>query len=373
MTIARVEAYPVSCTLPRPVGDGRGLQAVRQHLLVKITNHDGVTGWGEGGAAVAGTVQVRRTLAPLLVGQDETHIDALHARLRQVNVGGGLLGAIDIALWDLNGRLQGRPIVAMLGGPRRARVPAYASLHNYSETPDLTGELTELVQSARAAGFGGLKLKIGGREPKEDAGYMRAARAAAGADMDLMADANQTYDLPLAVKVGRLLEELDYRWFEEPLPRHDPDGYAQLCQVLDIAVAGGEGATSAADIKALCQARAIDISQPDVAGAGGITVARHLPIIAQLWGIMPTWHVWNSALIHVATLHVLANQSPWRDGAMAPEAPPLETTTMPNPMREMFFTEPLALGSDGAFAVPAGPGLGVTINPDMLARFGLEV
>jgi D-galactarolactone cycloisomerase len=373
MTIERVEAFPLSCTLPRPAGDGRGLQPARQPLLVKITNHDGAVGWGEGGPAVVGALHVRRTIAPLLIGQDETNIQALHARLVGAGLGGGLLGAVDIALWDVNGQVQQRPIVALLGGARRDRVPAYASLHNYSETADLTGELTELVTAAREAGYLGLKLKVGGREPKEDAGYLRAARVAAGADMDLMADANQTYDLPLAVKVGRLLEELDYRWFEEPIPRHDIAGYAHLCQQLDIAIAGGEGAASATHIQALCQARAVAISQPDVAGVGGITVARHLPVVAQLWGVMPTWHVWNSAIIHVATLHVLANQAPWRDGSMAPEAAPLETTTMPNPMREMFFTEPLRLGPDGSFAVPAGPGLGVTVNSEMLSRYRLDV
>lgn len=372
MTIERVEALPIACTLPRPVGDGRGLQAVRQHLLIKITTRDGAVGWGEGGSPVAGALQVRRTIAPLLQGQDPTRIDALHARLRQAGIGGGLLGGVDIALWDLNGRLQGRPVVDLLGGPRRERVPAYASLHNYSDAADLTGELTELVEAARAAGFRALKLKIGGRPPREDAGYPRAARRAAGDDMDLMADANQTHDLPLAVRAGRLLEELDYRWFEEPLPRHDLAGYVQLCQVLDIGVAGGEGAGGAADIQALCQARAVDISQPDVAGAGGFTVARHLAVIAQLWGIMPTWHVWNSALIHVATLHVLANQAPWRDGSMLPEAPPLETTTMPNPLRESLLLDPPRLGPDGAYPVPTEPGLGVTINPEALERYALD-
>lgn len=372
MTIARVEAFPLACRLPRPAGDGRGLQPVVQRLLVRITSSEGAAGWGEGGPAVSGALQVRRTIAPLLEGQDPAQLVPLHDRLRAAGISGGLLGAVDIALWDLNGRLQGRRIVDLLGGARRERVPAYASLHNYSETPDLTGELTELVEQAKAAGYRALKLKIGGRPPREDAGYLRAARAAAGPAMELMADANQTYDLPLAVRVGRLLEELDYRWFEEPLPRHDLQGYVQLCQQLDIGIAGGEGATSAADIQALCQARAVEISQPDVAGAGGITVARHLPVIAQLWGIMPTWHVWNSSLIHVATLHLLANQAPWRDGSMAPEAPPLETTTMPNPMREQLLLDPPRLGPDGAFAVPTGPGLGVTINPEALTRYALD-
>jgi D-galactarolactone cycloisomerase len=373
MTIERVEAFPIGCVLPRPVGDGRGLQPRVDRLLVRVTSSEGAVGWGEGGPAAAGALQVRRTIAPLLQGKDPSRIDALHDRLRAANVGGGLLGAVDIALWDLNGRLQGRPVVAMLGGARRERVPAYASLHNYSETADLTGELTELVERAREAGYRALKLKIGGRPPREDAGYLRAARAAAGPDMDLMADANQTYDLPLAVRVGRLLEELDYRWYEEPLPRHDLHGYAQLCAGLDIGIAGGEGAQRASDLQALLQARAIEISQPDVAGVGGLTVARHLPLIAQLWGVMPTWHVWNSGLIHVATLHVLANQAPWRDGAMAPEAAPLETTTMPNPMRDLMLIDPPRLGPDGAFPVPTGPGLGVAINPEALERYALNV
>jgi D-galactarolactone cycloisomerase len=372
MKIERVEAFPVACTLPRPVGDGRGLQADRRHLLVRITTDDGAVGWGEGGSAISGTLDVRRTIAPLLGGADPTAIDPLHDRLRGANIAGGLLGAVDIALWDLNGHLQGRPIVAMLGGARRQRVPAYASLHNYSATADLTDELTELIQQARGRGFRALKLKIGGRPPREDLRYLRAARAAAGPDMDLMADANQTYDLPLAVRVGRLLEELDYLWYEEPIPRHDMAGYVQLCQMLDIPIGGGEGARQPSDIQALCQARAVDIAQPDVAGVGGLTSARHLPVIAALWGIMPTWHVWNSALIHIATLHVLANQAPWREGSMEPEAVPLETTTMPNPLREQFFLDAPTLDADGCFPVPTGPGLGVTINPEVLTRFALD-
>jgi L-alanine-DL-glutamate epimerase-like enolase superfamily enzyme len=373
MKIERVEAVPVACSLPRPVGDGRGLQPAVQRLLVKLTSSDGQVGWGEGGPAVVGTLQVRRVIAPLLIGADPTSIDSLHDRLRLAGIGGGLLGAVDIALWDLNGQIQGRSVTAMLGGARRNRVPAYASLHNYSESADLTGELTELVEQARAAGFRALKLKIGGRPPVEDRRYIEAARRAAGDAMDLMADANQTYDLPLAVQVGRQLEALGYRWYEEPLRRLDRAGYHDLCQRLDIAIAGGEGAQSMSDIQAHCQARAIQIAQPDVAGVGGLTPSRFLPTIAALWGVMPTWHVWNSALIHIATLHVLANQEAWRVESMAPEAVPLETTTMPNPMRESFFLDGPGLGSDGAFTVPTGPGLGVTVNPEMVSRYRLEV
>ena len=372
MKIERVEALPLSITLPRPVGDGRGLQPVRQHLLIRITTDDGAVGWGEGGPVLTGTLTVRRVVEPLLAGADPTAVDPLTDRLRRAGIGGALLGGVDVALWDLNGQIQGRPIVALLGGARRPRVPAYASLHNYSDSPDLSGELTDLIHAAREQGFRALKLKCGGLPPREDLRYLQVARDAAGPDMDLMADANQTYDLPLAVRAGRLLEDLGYLWFEEPLPRHDVAGYVHLCQTLDIAVAGGEGAGGPADIQALCAARAIDIAQPDVVGVGGLSPARFLPTIAALAGVMPTWHVWNSALIHVATLHVLANQPPWRAESMAPEPAPLETTTMTNRLREEFFLDPPQIDSDGCFLVPTGPGLGVTINPEILTRYALD-
>lgn len=372
MKIERVEAVPVSCTLPRPVGDGRGIQGTVPRLLVKITSSDGHVGWGEGGPAVIGTLQIRRVIAPLLIGADPTAIDPLFDRLSRAGISGGLLGAVDIALWDLLGHIQGRSVATMLGGVRNPRVPAYASLHNYSSTTDLSQEMTDLVLDAKSRGFRALKLKIGGRPAREDRRYIEAARRAAGDDMDLMADANQTYELPLAVKVGRLLEDLGYRWYEEPLRRLDVAGYTHLCQTLDIAIAGGEGASRPSDIQALCTARAIQIAQPDVAGVGGISPSRFLPTLASLQGVMPTWHVWNSALIHIATLHVLANQEPWNAESMAPEPVPLETTTMPNPMREIFFLDAPVLGADGAFPVPTGPGLGVTINPEMLERFALD-
>lgn len=373
MKIERVEAFPVSITLPRPVGDGRGLQARVPRLLVKITSSDGQVGWGEGGSAVVGTLQIRRVVAPLLIGADPSAIDPLQDRLLRAGITGGLLGAVDIALWDLNGHIQGRSIADLLGGVRHPRIPAYASLHNYSETADLTGELTELIEQAKEQGFFGLKLKIGGRPPREDRRYIEAARRAAGDTFDLMADANQTYDLPLAVQVGRLLEDLQYRWYEEPLRRLDVAGYRHLTETLDIAIAGGEGATSPSDIQALCAARAIQIAQPDVAGVGGLTPARFLPTIASLAGVMPTWHVWNSALIHIATLHVLANQEAWRVESMEPEPAPLETTIMPSAMRESFFLDAPPLEADGTYAVPTGPGLGVTINPDMLTRYALDL
>ena|SRR5579883_756192 len=109
-------------------------------------------------------------------------------------------------------------VAQLLGGSLREAVPAYASLHNYTPAPDLSDELASAVRAAKVSGFKALKMKIGGRPLREDLRYLRLAREVAGDNPDLVADANQTYTVPMAIKVGRLLEELDFAWFEEPIP-----------------------------------------------------------------------------------------------------------------------------------------------------------
>jgi D-galactarolactone cycloisomerase len=277
-----------------------------------------------------------------------------------------------MALWDLKGKLLGQSVASLLGGARRQRVPGYASLHNYSESVDCGDELVDLIRDARSRGFRALKMKIGGRSLAEDERYLRRAREAAGPEFQLMADANQCYELPQATRMGRILEELGFRWFEEPLRRTDVIGYAALRGKLDIAIAGGEGAHSAAELQLLLQARAIDIAQPDVASVGGISEGRCLPQLAALQGVMPTWHVWNAPLIQVATLHMLANQPAWRGLSTDPEAPPLEATTMPSPMREVLVPRAPRIDGDGLFEVPVGPGLGVEVDEHALRSFALE-
>ena len=145
-TIRSVEAFPVSCRLPRPVGDGQGLQPVRQSLFVRMTSESGLVGWGEGGGPVPGADLVRRRLGPAIVGMDVRDSDLIHARLGRA--GRGMLGAIDTAVWDLKGKLLGHAALpaARRGAPGAG--PAYASLHNYSESADLADELRELVVDA---------------------------------------------------------------------------------------------------------------------------------------------------------------------------------------------------------------------------------
>jgi D-galactarolactone cycloisomerase len=188
-----------------------------------------------------------------------------------------------------------------------------------------------------------------------------------------MADANQTYALPVARKVGRVLEELDFTWFEEPLPTADLEGYVQLHRALAIALAAYEGVGDPVQIAPVLRARAIDIYQPDLVGAGGFTVLPHLVMMGTAFGVGVTGHCWDSALTQVGTLHLLATIPPWHTRSTSPVSVPLEVTTKPrHPLNAELLLDPPLLGRDGCYAVPNGPGLGVEVNPETIARYAAD-
>lgn len=365
--ITRVDVFPLAYTLDVPRGDGRGISAPRRTTIVKISTDAGVHGWGQGGRAEV----IQNVVAPLLIGEDPRDTGRLWQRTFRATRGDrATVGAVDVALWDVKGRLTGMSIAQLLGGSLRDAVPAYASLHNYTPARDLSDELASAIRDAQARGYRGLKMKIGGRSLQEDLHYIRLAREIAGSDMDLIADANQCYTVPLAVKVGRVLEELDFAWFEEPIPNPDVAGYVHLCQTLDVAVAGYEGMGDPARIAPVLQARAIDIYQPDVVGSGGFSVIQHLPTLANAHGVSFTCHVWDSALVQVASLHFLSTLPGWQAESMAPIPPPLEVTTLPRqPLNAALLLGAPTVQPDGTFPVPNGPGLGVEVNPETLERY----
>jgi D-galactarolactone cycloisomerase len=367
--IAKVEAFPLAYTLDVPCGDGTVVYARRQTTLVKITTDGGLYGWGQGGRADV----VRTVFAPLLLGEDPRDTGRLWQRLFKASGSRGAVGAVDVALWDLKGKLTGMAVAQLLGGAVRDRVPAYASLHNYTPTEDLGDELVAALADARGRGFTAIKMKVGGRCVKEDLRYVRLAREVVGPDVDLMADANQTYAVPAAIKVGRTLEELDFAWYEEPIPTFDVAGYAHLHQTLDIALAAYEGIGDPAQIAPVLRARAVDLYQPDLVGAGGFTVLPHLVAMAAAFGVGVTAHCWDSAITQVGTLHLLATIPSWHARSTSPLAPPLEVTTTPrHPLNTELLLDPPLPDGEGCFAVPDRPGLGIEVNPDTLVKYAAD-
>jgi D-galactarolactone cycloisomerase len=375
MKIAAVETFPLVFHLDRPVGDAQGLVDRRPTLLVKVSTDDGAYGWGE--ASGAGPLEARaiqHLAAPLLIGENPMEVERIyHKMARPLARAGRIRGMLDNTLWDLKARIIGVPLASALGGALRDRIPAYASLHNYwDDKADLTEDMLKLVNLAKSQNFQALKLKIGGRPPLEDIGYIRTVRKALGPARRLMVDGNQAYDPATAVRVGRVLDAEAVTWFEEPVLRHDLEGYFFLRQKLDLPIAGGEGLDGMNTFMGFVRQRAVDIIQPDLTGAGGITGLRAMAATAAASDFCFTCHCWNVSVQLVATAHFLATLPAWRLPSISPEAPPLEMTIMPDALRESLLTEPLTVGEDGCVGLPTGPGLGVDVNPEALQRFAVR-
>jgi D-galactarolactone cycloisomerase len=261
------------------------------------------------------------------------------------------------------------PVYDLLGGRVRDRVAVYATGLYYTagEFPDrLLAEAVGYVE----AGFLGMKTKVGGLPLAEDVKRVAAIRAAIGPDVQLAVDANQAYNAAAAIRLGQRLADLDLAWFEEPVDAHDLDGYLRVKAALPMAIAGGEVLRTRFEFKEFLTRNAFDIAQPDVVNVGGITEMQRVAALANTCGVLVNPHVWGSPVMIAATLH-LAATLPSCPRARAPQPfvqePVMEFDRTPSALREELCERPFDQ-EGGYVAVPAGPGLGIQVNEQVLAR-----
>ncbi|MBN2514520.1 MAG: mandelate racemase/muconate lactonizing enzyme family protein [Deltaproteobacteria bacterium] len=377
MKISRVETIPIKQELKEPFGNAQGWTTARQYLIVRITADDGTVGYGECWGPIAGNHQVvKDIITPMLLGEDplDTSVlwEKIHFKLRWAYhsfAPYSALSGIDIALWDLKGKLLELPVHKLLGGTFRDRVLAYATGHYFRNVDTIEQQIAIIEDEARsnlAKGFRMLKLKIGlallGWGTKEDILLMEAFRRTLGDDIDFMIDANCAYTIPEALEVGRSCEQLGIYWFEEPVPPHDYDGYAFLSSKLDVPIAGGEGWALVSEFNEVFKRRAVSYAQPDVCSAGGITEVQRIAALAQAVNIDCIPHAWGTPIAIASSLHVLANK---------PGKALLEFDQSDNPIREHLVEDPFRL--EGQYVrVPTGPGLGITIDEKMLDKFRID-
>ena len=346
MKIAAIETFDLTCPLERPFGWSQGWIDQRSTTLVKVTTDDGLVGWGEG--AAAGLID--GLLAPLLIGQDpmdrtglwERMFHALYNGNNAVGLAGSALSALDIALWDLAGKATGLPVCALLGGKVRNKIAVYATGLYYTE-----GEFPDrLLDEARgyvAAGFKGMKTKVGGLSIAEDVARVRALREAIGPDIHLMVDANEAYNATTAIRLGQKLAELDLVWFEEPVNAQDLDAYLEVKAALPMAIAGGENLRTRYEFKPYLTRRAYDIVQPDIMHCGGITEMQRICAMANAGGIQVNPHVWGSPVMIAATLHLAATLPPCppaRNAQPYMQEPVMEFDRTPSPIRQELCAVP---------------------------------
>lgn len=379
MKIDRIETIPIRQELDRPFGNGQGWTTARQYLIVRVVAKDGTVGYGECWGPIAGNKEVIETIIePLVVGQDPMSTarlwEQIHFKLRWAYhsfAPYSALSGVDIALWDLKGKLLGRPVHELLGGAFREAVPAYATGHYFRKVDTLDEQISAVLEEAEVHlddGFRTLKLKIGlgllGWGTQADVTLMQVVHEKAQArGASLMIDANCAYSVPEALEVGRAAEKLNVVWFEEPLPPADLDGYARLTEKLDVPVAAGESWALLSGFYDAFRRRAISVAQPDVSSAGGITEVKRIADLAHALNIACIPHVWGTPIALAASLQVLAT---------LPRHALLEFDRSDNLIRESMLDEGMGVRDDGTVAVPKGPGLGLEVDLEKLERFSVK-
>jgi L-alanine-DL-glutamate epimerase-like enolase superfamily enzyme len=327
-------------------------------LFVRVDTDEGVTGWGEAFGFVSCAVTraaIEVLIAPRCIGRDPTDVAALMADLtfglrssgRTGPVVFGLSG-IDIALWDIAGKVAGKPIHQLLGGPTRERIPAYASLLGFHDVE----KAARNAHAALDAGYRHIKLH------ETDTPSVAAARRTIGANTPLMLDVNCAWTPEKALAMARELEPYDLRWLEEPVwPPEDHAAMKRIRTETRVPVASGENASSASDLIELARDGIVDVLQPSVTKIGGITALQKIVAFAESAGVEVALHSPYLGPGLIATVHLIAAMK--RDVVC-----------------ERFYLDLDAspLGSwidvvDGMMDVPSEPGLGVTVDEALLERY----
>jgi L-alanine-DL-glutamate epimerase-like enolase superfamily enzyme len=372
--IADVEAYPTSFPLAEgaAVRLGVGRAVKKDAVLVKVTTDDGVVGWGEahhGRAPGAVARLVGTTLRQLVVGLDATDTVGVWARVARMQLDSHGLGAaaaialsgLDMALWDARGKACGWPLWKLLGGSGERALPAYAggvSL-GFQAPPALVAEATSLVEQ----GFRAVKLRLGDN-PVDDLARVAAVREALGDEVAVLTDANTGYSLADARRVLPALAALGVGWLEEPFPAHAHADYARAAAFAPVPLACGENHYTRYDFARLLDDGVVQVLQPDLSKAGGVTEVLRIAAMASAWRLPVHPHTSMTGLNMAATIHLLASV----DNAGYFEA----DCSVGNRFRDELVTPaPYDVGPEGTVRPLDGPGLGVDVDEDFLAAHPL--
>ncbi len=375
-TIKKVTCHVVSAPVEKPFTSSRGwLYKTRGSCIVEIETADGIVGWGECyGPSAVSKAYIESQFAPRIIGRDAFDVEVIWEDLynRVKDYGGrgmvtSAMSGIDIALWDIIGKTVNKPVHKLIGGAFRTEVACYATGLYFIDMDRLIEEAVEEAQGYVAEGFTAVKMKIGLGDPKLDIRRVEAVRRAVGDTTRLMVDANHCFTVPQAIRLGRELEKLGVEWFEEPISPEDIDGYVEVTRALDMAVAGGENEFTRWGFRDLVVRKAMDIVQPDVCAAGGISECRKIATLATTHGVECVPHAWGSAIGIAATLHFIA-ALPDQPPSFRPMPPLLEFEQCENPFRDRLSVEPI-VQQRGKVRIPTGAGLGIEIDRSVLDRY----
>jgi len=372
--IASIKTFLLRHTLKKPFGVSISVpfDRTREALLVRIETDSGLVGWGETSPINGARATIDEHIGPTLIGQNPLEYRRLWRSMWGSNFGNALaVGALDMALNDVRGKALNLPIAELFGGRLRDRVPAYASAMNYVEGQEPEDHFPQEAAALVKQGFRALKMRIGRGSVNRERKLAAAVRDAAGPDVVLLADGNAAYTMESAVRMGHVLNDLNFEAFEEPLPQSPKyAAYEELRRRLPLSLAGGEALDSRATAKELIDRRAIDIIQPDISLCGGIGEALFVAELAALSGIRCIPHCWGSDIIIAATLQ-LVSLLPDPHGGFPTDTPLLELDQSENPWRNGLAKGAFPIDKDGTIQVPTRPGLGIEVDEGMVKEYAV--
>ncbi|MCL5026229.1 MAG: mandelate racemase/muconate lactonizing enzyme family protein [Chloroflexi bacterium] len=342
--------------------------------VVKIHTDEGITGIGA--SHVVGDVQVlasiRSLAAPFFLGKDPFQMDEHIRTLYSASFFGSRLWLVDQALWDIVGKAAGQPIYRLWGAAQE-RIPAYAAPNE----PRSPRETAELALRLREEGFKAIKLSLHDQQMKDDIALVQAVRDEVGDTMAIMTDANQAllanapephprWDYRRALATARALDALDVYYLEEPLYIYiyDFDAIARLTAETDILIAGGEWNVGTHEFRWLLEKGAYDILQPDATQSDGLFQMHKVAAMAQARGKKFIPHTWGNGIGLAANLQVAlsAANCPFFEY-------PYDPVSLPVEVNQWMLQEPLRVDKEGYINAPTGPGLGITLNDELIEKY----
>jgi len=367
--------------------------SAQDDLVVKVHTDEGFVGIGETDTnpwvakamiEAPGTHIMGLGLSEMLIGQDPRDVEALWERMYAGSAMTGrrglgicAIGALDMALWDLRGKIEGKPCWQLLGGAVNPAITPYASLLPEGDDLDTyTVSLVDRAVKARELGFKAVKLEVCIKGPyshnslqipddREIARIVASCRAAVGSDMTVMVDVAYCWrDWKEALRAIEMFADQDIYFVETPLPSDDIDGYAKLTRASPTRIAAGEWQNTRFEFLEFMNRNALDVVQPDVGRVGGLTEARRVSMHARDRGLLVVPHCWKSAIGIAASVHLAAISSTCTFIEFLPKS------LADSRLRIELCDSELEM-QDGVIPLPQAPGLGISLNEDALSRFSV--
>lgn len=376
MKIKSIESFILKDELEESFYFSQWEYSERRICIVKVTSDTGHVGWGEGYGPATIIKAGIDWLKPFLVGKNpletETLWGIMYRRTLDFARRGILvasMSAIDVALWDLKGKIMEQPVHLLLGGKKRDSITPYATGMYFTNGGNLSESLSREAKQYAEQGFRAMKMKVG-LSIEEDIENVKMIREAIGPDIDLMIDSNHAYNLREAIQLAKAVESYNIYWFEEPISPEYYEQYAELRSKTSIPIAGGECEYLRYGFQTLLQHKSVDIIQPDICASGGLSEAKRIATLASVYGVELVPHTWGTGIAIAAATHLVSNLDVF-PGRMNKPSCYMEYDRTENGLRDELTSTDMVM-EKGEIIITDAPGLGFTLNEDALNKYALK-